>query len=123
VRLASATTLLRTPRAALPRLKTVSLPSNVSGRQLHFLTAEIDALGIEPAEGAIEAEIAHRSERYLARLEVYRRHRFRRHSGSEPVVRRQGTTRLLDYGREAQGPIVLVIPSLINRYYLLDLLP
>jgi polyhydroxyalkanoate synthase subunit PhaC len=38
-------------------------------------------------------------------------------------VRRQGTTRLLDYGREAEGPIVLVIPSLINRYYLLDLLP
>jgi polyhydroxyalkanoate synthase len=123
MRLASATTLLRTPRAALPRLKTVSLPSNASGRQLHSLTAEIDAPGTEPAEGAIEAEIAHRSERYLAGLEAYRRHRFRRHSGSEPVARRQATTRLLDYGREAKGPIVLVIPSLINRYYLLDLPP
>jgi hypothetical protein len=61
MRLASATTLLLTPRA-------VSLPSNVSGRQLHFLTAEIDALGPEPVEGAVEAEIAHRSERYLAGL-------------------------------------------------------
>jgi polyhydroxyalkanoate synthase len=123
MRLASATTLLLTPRAALPVLKTVSLPSNVSGRQLHGLTAEIDALGTEPAERAVEAAIAHRSERYLAGLEAYRRHRFRRHSGSEPVVRRQGTTRLLDYGREAKGPIVLVIPSLINRYHLLDPLP
>jgi hypothetical protein len=60
--LASATTLLPTLRAALPVLKTVSLPSNVSGRQLHGLTAEIDPLGTEPAERAVEAEIAHRTE-------------------------------------------------------------
>lgn len=35
----------------------------------------------------------------------------------------QGTTRLLDYGGRGEGPVVLVIPSLINRYYVLDLLP
>jgi polyhydroxyalkanoate synthase subunit PhaC len=34
----------------------------------------------------------------------------------------KGTTRLLDYG-DGAGPTVLVIPSLINRYYVLDLLP
>jgi len=60
--LASATTLLLTLRAALPVLKTVSLPSNVSRRQLHGLTAEIDPPGTEPAERAVEAEIAHRTE-------------------------------------------------------------
>ena len=112
-----------TSRAALPVLKTVSLPSNVSGRQLHDLAAEIDALGTERVERAVAAEIAHRTERYLAGLEAYRRHRFRRHSASRPVVWHDGTTRLLDYGRDATAPTVLVVPSLINRYYVLDLLP
>jgi len=112
-----------TSRAALPVLKTVSLPSNVSGRQLHDLAAEIDALGIEPVESAVAAEIGHRSERYLAGLEGYRRHCFRRHSASRPIVWHDGTTRLLDYGRDATAPTVLVVPSLINRYYVLDLLP
>ena len=36
------------------------------------------------------------------------------------MVWHEGTTRLLDYAR---GPTVLVIPSLINRYYVLDPLP
>lgn len=36
---------------------------------------------------------------------------------------RRGTTQLLDYGRDGVGPTILVIPSLINRYYVLDLLP
>ena len=35
----------------------------------------------------------------------------------------EGTTRLLDYGSSAAGPAVMVVPSLINRYYVLDLLP
>jgi polyhydroxyalkanoate synthase len=112
-----------TPRAALPVLKTVLLPGSVSGRQLHDVTAEIEALGTESVERTVEAAIAHRVECYLAGLEAYRRHRFRRHSVSRPVVWHEGTTRLLDYGRDARGPIVLVIPSLINRYYVLDLLP
>ena len=93
------------------------------GRQLHDLAAEIDALGTEPVKRAVEAEIVHRTERYLAGLEAYRRHRFRRHSASRPVVWQHGTTRLLDYGRDATAPTVLVVPSLINRYYVLDLLP
>ena len=112
-----------TSRAALPVLKTVSLPSNVLGRQLHDLAAEIDALGTDPVEKAVAAEIAHRAERYLAGLEAYRHHRFRRHTASRPVVWHDGTTRLLDYSRDATAPTVLVVPSLINRYYILDLLP
>jgi polyhydroxyalkanoate synthase len=112
-----------TSRAALPVLKSVSPPLNDSGRQLHDLAAEIDALGTEPVERAVAAEIAHRTERYLARLEAYRRHRFRRHSASRPVVWHDGTTRLLHYGPDETAPAVLVVPSLINRYYVLDLLP
>ncbi len=35
----------------------------------------------------------------------------------------EGTTRLLDYGGGRPAPAVMVVPSLINRYYVLDLLP
>jgi polyhydroxyalkanoate synthase len=112
-----------TSRSALTALKSVLLPSNDSGRQLLDLAGEIDALGTEIVERAVAAQIADRTERYLAGLEAYRRHRFRRHSACRPVVWQHGTTRLLDYGCDAAAPTVLVVPSLINRYYILDLLP
>jgi polyhydroxyalkanoate synthase len=56
-------------------------------------------------------------------LEAYRRHPFRRRNSARRVIWREGTTRLLDYGGDAGAPVVLVVPSLINRYYILDILP
>src|SRR5690606_34470871 len=43
-----------------------------------------------------------------------------------PAIWQEGTTRLLDYGATARrggadGGTVLVVPSLVNRYYVLDL--
>jgi polyhydroxyalkanoate synthase subunit PhaC len=112
-----------TSRAALPVLKNVSLLSNAAGQRLHALAAEIEALGAKSVYRALEIEIGRRAEAYLAGLEAYRRHPFRRHSASQRVVWRRGTTQLIDYGRDGVGPTILVIPSLINRYYVLDLLP
>ena len=114
--------LWMTSRAALPVLRNASLFSSIAAQRLHALATEIDALGYEPVAEALDAEIARRAGSYLAGLEAYRRHPFRRNA-SPPVVWREGTTRLLDYGRDGPGPVVLVIPSLINRYYVLDLLP
>src|SRR6202023_4313563 len=71
----------------------------------------------------LDIEIGCRAEAYLAGVEAYRGHPFRRQSASPQVVWRRGTTELLDYGGNGEGPTVLVIPSLINRYYVLDLLP
>jgi polyhydroxyalkanoate synthase len=62
----------------------------------------------------------------------YRRHPYRRDLAEPPVLWRDGTTRLLDYGTSAahgagpappaqDAPPVLVVPSLINRGYILDL--
>jgi len=110
-------------RAALPVLKNVSLLSNAAGQRLHALVAEIEALGAESVFRALEIEIGRRAEAYLPGLAAYRRHPFRRHSASQRVVWRRGTTQLLDYGGDRVGPAILVIPSLINRYYVLDLLP
>lgn len=38
-----------------------------------------------------------------------------------PVIWKQGSARLLDYGLEYGKPAVLCVPSHINRYYVLDL--
>jgi polyhydroxyalkanoate synthase len=108
-------------RAALPVLKNVSLPSSLVGEQLHALAAEIGALGPDKVAQALDREIARRAGSYLAGLEAYRRHPFHRHSRPRRVLWREGTTRLLDYG--SGGPVVFVVPSLINRYYVLDILP
>jgi len=115
--------LWATSRSVLPVLNNVSLPSNAVSDPLRCLAAEIEALGAETVLRALDIEIGYRAEAYLAGLQAYRRHPFRRHSASPQVVWRRGTTELLDYGGNGEGPTVLVIPSLINRYYVLDLLP
>jgi polyhydroxyalkanoate synthase subunit PhaC len=121
----TATTMLwLSSRAALPILKNVSLPPSELGKRLRTLVAEIDAFGSDSVAAALDSEIADRAALYLAGLEGYRRHPFRRSRTPPPVLWGKGTTRLLDYGcNAAAGPAVLVVPSLINRYYVLDILP
>jgi poly[(R)-3-hydroxyalkanoate] polymerase subunit PhaC len=107
----------------LPVLRSVFPSSSAAGQQLHALAAEIDAFGRDKVAAALDDEIARRAEAYLTGLEAYRRHPFRRDDRALPVLWREGTTRLLDYGDGSTGPIVFVVPSLINRHYVLDLLP
>ena len=121
--LASAATLWLSSRAALPVLRNVSPSSSAAGLQLRALAVEIDAFGRDKVAAALDDEIARRADTYLTGLEAYRRHPFRRQDGAPPLLWRGGTTRLLDYGDAGTGPTVLVVPSLINRHYVLDLLP
>jgi polyhydroxyalkanoate synthase subunit PhaC len=124
VHLAAATLLWLSSRAALPILKRASLPSSGPGARLRGLAAEIDAFGYDSVVSALDRELANRAGSYLAGLETYRRHPFRRRAEAPPVLWREGTTRLLDYSDgSAAGPVILVVPSLINRYYVLDILP
>jgi polyhydroxyalkanoate synthase subunit PhaC len=88
-----------------------------------MLAAEIDAFGPASVAQALDGKILDDAELYLAGLEAYRKHPFRRRKGTQPVLWREGTTRLLDYGSDTAGPVVLVVPSLINRYHVLDILP
>jgi polyhydroxyalkanoate synthase len=110
-------------RTALPLLKDVLLPSSEAGERLRDLAAEIDAVGRSSVAAALDLEITRRAKSYLAGLEAYRRHPYRRSDEAPPVLWRKGTTRLLDYGGDTAGPVILVVPSLINRFYVLDLLP
>jgi polyhydroxyalkanoate synthase subunit PhaC len=121
--LASAIGLWLSSRAALRLLKNMSLPSSATGDKLRVLAAEIDAFGPDRVACALDDEIALRAENYLAGIEAYRRHPYRRSAPDPPVLWEEGTTRLLDYGSGRTDFAVLVVPSLINRYYVLDLLP
>ncbi|HET6469695.1 MAG TPA: alpha/beta fold hydrolase [Geminicoccaceae bacterium] len=62
------------------------------------------------------------SERFLAGLRAYWRHPYRRALEDPPAIWARGSTRLLDFGPEPGFPVLLV-PSLVNRGYILDLSP
>ena len=121
--LASAMVLWSSSRTVLPLLRDAALPSSGVVERLRGLAAEIDAAGPSSVAAALDLEITRRAKSYLAGLEAYRRHPYRRKDQVPPVLWREGTTRLLDYGGESAGPVLLVVPSLINRFYVLDLLP
>lgn len=76
---------------------------------------------------AVDRENRRRFDSFLAGVETYRRHPYRRDLADPPAVWRQGTTSLRDYGESVRregrrgGIPVLVVPSLINRGYILDL--
>jgi polyhydroxyalkanoate synthase subunit PhaC len=126
--LASAMLLWLSSRAALMSLpdgwmRWSAAPDDASDGRLRAIVAEIVQLGPEPVAAALDREIGRRAAAFLASLEAYRRHPYRRPAARLPVLWRQGGMRLLDYGRRrGGGPVVLIVPSLINRYYILDLL-
>lgn len=60
---------------------------------------------------------------FLAGIAAYRRHPYSR-AVQEPVgLWAEGGSRLLDYAPGSTAPVVLVVPSLVNRAYILDLKP
>ena len=70
---------------------------------------------------ALGAEAATRIGTFLAGIEGYRTHPYRRRLEDPPVLWQAGTTRVLAFGGDAAGAPVLLVPSLINRAYILDL--
>lgn len=94
-------------------------------RRLAELGPELDRANPEELAAALQAEGHARLDAFLTGVETYRRHAYRRPFVDMPVLWRLGTTRLLDYrqGKTGGRPRLLVIPSLVNRYYILDLAP
>ena len=101
-------------------------PDAISG-----LLPEIAALeaagGAGRFEQALGREIARRMERLADGVLAYRQHEVHRTLENPPAVWSEGNTRLLDYGathriaRVRRTRAVLVVPSLINRWEVLDL--
>ena len=72
---------------------------------------------------AIDAEAKDRMCEMLSGVLSYMENPYSRNIAEAPVIWRKGSARVLDYGQKVQNPkaIVLFVPSLINRYYILDL--
>jgi poly(3-hydroxyalkanoate) synthetase len=58
----------------------------------------------------------------LKGIAAYRRHPWQRELLDPPTIWAEGSTRLLDYG-PPDGMPLFVVPSLVNRAYVLDLMP
>ena len=85
---------------------------------LQGLLAQADP---EALARALGAEAATRIGRFLEGIEGYRAHSYRRRLADPPVLWQAGATRVLAFGGDLAGAPVLLVPSLINRAYILDL--
>ncbi|MGI9452484.1 MAG: alpha/beta fold hydrolase, partial [Geminicoccaceae bacterium] len=79
-------------------------------------------LHIAYAEMAWRANNQEQLANFFRGIKAYRDHPYRRVAAPRPSVWRAGATSLEDYGPDDGWPL-LVIPSLINRAYVLDLMP
>jgi polyhydroxyalkanoate synthase len=70
---------------------------------------------------AVFAAAAEQDRALIAGIAAYRAFPYRRDSKDPPVAWQEGETRLLDYG--GSGRVVVFVPSLVNRAYILDLMP
>lgn len=133
--LTSATSAWLSSLAALPLLKKgllpwrpeLLVPAAALSLALRIMDerspgAKNDGARVDDFSAALDAELRRRADAFLAGLERYRNHPYRRDLPDPPVLWQEGTTRLLDYGPPGGAP-VLVVPSLINRAYILDLAP
>src|SRR5262245_58008473 len=100
---------------------------NSATPELAGLLKEIAARGADRFEAALHREIGRRMDRLAEGVLAYRRHPFHRSLENPPAAWSEGNTRLLDYGATHRGArarsarAVLVVPSLINRWEVLDL--
>lgn len=118
--------------AVLPHARSGSLNWNKQlAPQAEALASALASQKPEALAGAINAEIHRRMADFLAGIEGYRQHPYRRGlespSHAPGILWQDGSSRLLDYGPSSPGAAdnrattVVFVPSLINRAYILDL--
>ena len=111
--------------AALPLLRNGLLRwSPGLGKDAEALRASLAKANAEALTAAIEREGRRRLDAFLTGVERYRSHPYSRDLTEPPAVWTAGTTSLYDYGHVGTGraPVpILLVPSLVNRAYILDL--
>ena len=107
---------------ALQCAKSASLPLNV---KLKNPLPNASAAQLKEFEAALQQEAASRASNLLSGILRYIESPYQRKVAEAPAIWQKGNARLLDYGvgmsDAGDKPVVLFIPSLINRYYILDL--
>lgn len=103
-----------------PNLKNASSSSNPELSQRLKRVAET---GQSPEfEHALAEAALLRSHAFLKGIKTYRHHPAKRNMPEAPLIWRAGSSKLRDYAPGAlDAPVVLVVPSLINRFDILDL--
>ncbi len=98
-----------------------ALAEALAAASAHPFTGAHPITGAESFSAAVLQETLRQDRALLAGIAAYRRHPYQRTLADPPTCWQEGGTRLLDFGGE--GPLVLVVPSLVNRAYVLDLAP
>ena len=117
----SASVLTTSPAASLAaRNGLISWNSSVApqAERLSHALHDVDA---DAFAAAVGAEAGRRLGAFIGGVRAYHEHPWRRSGRSLDVLWRSGSTSLLDYG--GSGLPLLLVPSLINRSYILDLGP
>jgi polyhydroxyalkanoate synthase subunit PhaC len=70
---------------------------------------------------AVTIEAETRLYNLLLAVDKYKNFNFTRDISEPEYVLKIGNARLLDFGGKENGRVIFLIPSLINRYYILDL--
>jgi polyhydroxyalkanoate synthase len=113
-------------RAALPSLSNGSLNWRPElAEAVAALGKNLSGVDPDALARAVDAEAGRRLMAFIQGVRAYHNHPGQRALAEPPCVWNQGSTRLLDYGATApqgkDGAPLLVVPSLINRAYILDL--
>ncbi len=117
----SASVLTTSPAASLAaRNGLISWNSSVApqAKRLSQALHEVDA---DAFAAVVGAEAGRRLGSFIAGVRAYHEHPWRRSAPTRDVLWRSGSTTLVDYG--GTGRPLLLVPSLINRSYILDLGP
>jgi polyhydroxyalkanoate synthase len=102
--------------------------SDEAAARAEALARRLAGSGHGPADlgAAVLRELARQDRELIAGIAAYRRHPWQRSLADPPAIWAEGGSRLLDYGATASlpddAPVLLVVPSLVNRAHVLDLL-
>ena len=124
--LAVAALTWQSSRSAWPIWNSGSLPWK-DQKAAESLRKALQGVDPEAFSQVLAEAVEERSLALLRGIQAYQAHPYERDLEDPPVLWREGTTRLLDYGavapRDKAGkrPLLLFVPSLINRAYILDL--
>ncbi len=110
--------------AALPSARLGLLPWHPKlAKAAADLTGQLTAADPEALTAALAQALTGRLDGLIAGIEKYQTHPYRRDLPEPPTIWRRGAARMLDYGGLGgpPGQPVFMVPSLVNRYYILDL--
>jgi len=85
------------------------------------LVEQINQYPEDTFAAALDGEAFVRAQKFQAGVQAYQHHPYQRSLSEPPAIWSEGNSRLLDYGGPKGAPVVLAVPSLINKAYILDL--